>query len=123
MKKILKKALAALLVVVMLLSAASVSAFAVEDAQEGTPGESNTSVNVDNDFSRIVMSKVESEEDNNPYGVTEIKIANKQATVHAVAPDGSKIIVAVYSEDKKCSATALPMLILSRRIIPYRSAA
>ena len=96
MKK-LKSALSLLLCMIMVVSVALPAA--AQPAETESTGEAAVSVNTDNDFSRIVMSKVESEEDNNwLYGITDIKIESETAKVHYSAPDNSTLIVAVYSE-------------------------
>ena len=97
MKKKLKSALSLLLCMIMVVSVALPAA--AQPAETESTGETAISVNTDNDFSRIVMSKVESEEDNNwLYGITDIKIESETAKVHYSAPDSSTLIVAVYSE-------------------------
>ena len=97
MKKKFKGALSLLLCMIMVVSVALPTA--AQPAETESTGEAAVSVNTDNDFSRIVMSKVESEEDNNwLYGITDIKIESETAKVHYSAPDSSTLIVAVYSE-------------------------
>ena len=97
MKKKFKGALSLLLCMIMVVSVALPTA--AQPAETESTSEAAVSVNTDNDFSRIVMSKVESEEDNNwLYGITDIKIESETAKVHYSAPDSSTLIVAVYSE-------------------------
>ena len=97
MKKKFKGALSLLLCMIMVVSVALPTA--AQPAETESTGEAAVSVNTDNDFSRIVMSKVESEEDSNwLYGITDIKIESETANVHYSAPDNSTLIVAVYSE-------------------------
>ena len=101
MKRTVKRILAILLTVVMLLSVAPMSVFAKNEEIKPRYDES-VSVNQDNDFSKLVMSKVESENsDSEFYGVTEMEIDGKLAKLHAVAPDKGAIVVAVYSEEGK----------------------
>ncbi len=99
MKKTLKRILATFLTVIMLLSALSLNVFAIDtNAKKST--DSTTKIESTNDFSKILMSKVETEESQKgTYGITEITIVGKNASVHAVTPDNCKLVVAVYSED------------------------
>lgn len=99
MKKIFIKTIASLLAIMVVFGAVPIASLAAQSADNDTP--TNVSVNSDNDFSRIVTAKVESEDDNSPYGVEEIIIKSSYATVKAVAPDNSTLIVAVYNEGGK----------------------
>ena len=91
MKKKFKGALSLLLCMIMVVSVALPTA--AQPAETESTGEAAVSVNTDNDFSRIVMSKVESEEDSNwLYGITDIKIESETANVHYSAPDNSTLI-------------------------------
>ena len=101
MKRTVKRILAVLLTAVMLLSVAPMSVFA-KNVENNPQYDESVSVNQDNDFSKLVMSKVESENSDSVfYGVTNIEIEGKFAKLHAVAPDKGTIVVAVYSEDGK----------------------
>lgn len=101
MKRTVKRILAVLLTAVMLLSVAPMNVFA-KNVENNPQYDESVSVNQDNDFSKLVMSKVESENSDSVfYGVTDIEIEGKFAKLHAVAPDKGTIVVAVYSEDGK----------------------
>ena len=101
MKRTVKRILAVLLTVVMLLSVAPMGVFA-KNVENNPQYDESVSVNQDNDFSKLVMSKVESENSDSVfYGITDMKIEGKFAKLHAVAPDKGTIVVAVYSEDGK----------------------
>ena len=101
MKKRLKQILSALLVAVMLVGIAPMGVFA-KNVENKPQYDESVSVNQDNDFSKLVMSKVESENSDSVfYGVTDMEIEGNFAKLHAVAPDKGTIVVAVYSEDGK----------------------
>ena len=101
MKRTVKRILAVLLTAVMLLSVAPMGVFA-KNVENNPQYDESVSVNQDNDFSKLVMSKVESENSDSVfYGITDMKIEGKFAKLHAVAPDKGTIVVAVYSEDGK----------------------
>lgn len=98
MKRTVKRILAVLLTAVMLLSVAPMNVFA-KNVENNPQYDESVSVNQDNDFSKLVMSKVESENSDSVfYGVTDIEIEGKFAKLHALAPDKGTIVVAVYSE-------------------------
>lgn len=98
MIRALKRVLSVLLSLILIIGIVPISALA-ETKQTELENDATVSVNTDNDFSKIVMKKVESEEDDTLYGVTDIKIGGKLAQVHFVAPDNCTLVVAIYSEN------------------------
>lgn len=100
-KKVFKKALSLILCAIMVFGTMPLASHAVQNEDKNTQTNADVSINTNNDFSRIVTAKVESEDDNSPYGVEEIIINNNKATVKAAAPDNSTLIVAVYNENEK----------------------
>ena len=101
MKRTVKRILAVLLTAAMLLSIAPMSVFA-KNVENNPQYDESVSVNQDNDFSKLVMSKVEFENSDSVfYGVTDMEIEDNFAKLYAVAPDKGTIVVAVYSEDGK----------------------
>lgn len=101
MKRTVKRILAVLLTAVMLLSVAPMNVFA-KNVENKPQYDESVSVNQDNDFSKLVMSRVESENSDSVfYGVTDMEIEGNFAKLYAVAPDKGTIVVAVYSEDGK----------------------
>lgn len=99
MKTVWKRTLSVLLTLLMAFSCA-----AVAFAEPCVRGESSNSVsvNTDNDFSKIVMSTVQAQTDNEElYGITDITVDGSSAEVHLTSPDNCTLVVAIFDESGK----------------------
>ncbi len=100
MRKLSKRILAMVLTLVLIVTAIPLGVFATDagaNADDGTALKVETT----NDFGEIINNAIETQNDfsdTNGYGVSEITMNGKIATVRYSAPETAKLIVAVYDE-------------------------